>query len=88
MNLILSPKAFADIESWIRQDSRHLKKIYRLVKETLRTPRQGMGKPEQLKYEKGEVWSRRVSMQHRMVYRILDDTIVIHSFHGHYVTDL
>jgi toxin YoeB len=47
-----------------------------------------MGKPEQLKYEKGEVWSRRVSMQHRMVYRILDDAIVIHSFHGHYVTDL
>jgi toxin YoeB len=88
MNLILSPKAFADIESWIQQDSRHLKKIYRLVKETLRTPRQGMGKPERLKYEKGEVWSRRVSMQHRMVYRILDDAIVIHSFHGHYVTDL
>ena len=88
MNLILSPKAFADVEIWIRQDSRHLKKIYRLVEETLRTPRQGIGKPEQLKYEKGEVWSRRVSMQHRMVYRILDDAIVIHSFHGHYVTDL
>ena len=88
MNVILMPKAFADLEKWIDNDARHLKKLYRLVADTLRSPRSALGSPERLRYAKGEVWSRRVSMQHRMVYRILDDAIVIHSFHGHYVTDL
>ncbi|MCL2845118.1 MAG: Txe/YoeB family addiction module toxin [Chitinivibrionia bacterium] len=62
------------------------KKIAGFLLELERHPRSGTGKPERLKYKKGEVWSRRINHEHRLVYSIMDEiiTVEIISAKGHY----
>ena len=88
MNVIFQPKAMRDLAEWIEGDSRHLKKLYKLIVETSRTPTTGAGNPERLRHQSGLLWSRRVTMQHRMVYAIEPEAIVFVSLHGHYWADM
>jgi toxin YoeB len=82
------PKAVRDLGTWIETDVKHLKKLHRLIVATLRTPYEGIGEPERLKHTNGKLWSRRVSMQHRMVYEVEGDDVVFYSLHGHYWANL
>lgn len=59
-------------------------RISKLIEETKRTPFDGTGKPEPLKGNLKGKWSRRIDDEHRLVYTVTDDEIIIHSLWGHY----
>lgn len=61
-----------------------LSKVERLITECLENPRIGIGKPEQLKHRKIETWSREINKQHRLVYEIESDNVLMLSAWGHY----
>ncbi len=77
MKLALTPSAGADYCYWQRNNRVLLKRINRLLEESLRKPTSGIGKPEQLKYGIDGSWSRRITEEHRMVYQILDEELLI-----------
>ena len=54
--------------SWQSEDKKILKKINELVKDIERSPHKGLGKPEALKYDLADLWSRRIDREHRLVY--------------------
>ncbi|MDB9311859.1 Txe/YoeB family addiction module toxin [Spirulina sp. CS-785/01] len=84
MKLIFSEKAWEDYLYWQKNDHKILKKINRLIKDTQRTPFEGMGKPEPLKHGLSGYWSRRINDEHRMVYKIEDEAILLAQFRFHY----
>jgi toxin YoeB len=67
-------------------DKQILKKIYALLDELIVHPETGTGKPERLKYQQGNKWSRRITDKHRLVYEIFEQvvTIEIIQVYGHY----
>lgn len=76
--------AWEDYEFWINTDKHNLKKINELIKECLRTPFEGRGKPEPLKANLSGYWSRRISGEHRLVYKVYADRIHIIQCKYHY----
>ena len=74
-----------DIESHKKAGNKAvLKKMFVLLNELTEHPFEGTGKPEPLKFSLTGMWSRRINQEHRLVYEVLDDTILIHSAKGHY----
>jgi len=69
---------------WQEHDSKLLKRLNALIKETSRTPIEGTGKPEPLRGELAGWWSRRIDQEHRLVYRIKDETLEIIQCRYHY----
>ena len=70
---------------WQSQDKKTLKKINNLIKDILRTPYEGIGKPESLREDKSGYWSRRIDETNRIVYRVLDDdSVEFNEFRTHY----
>ncbi len=61
-----------------------LKKLFVLLKELTEHPTTGTGKPEQLKYNLTGYWSRRINQEHRLVYKISDERVMVYSAKGHY----
>jgi len=84
MTIIFTKNSWDDYTSWLTDDKNMLKKINELIKEIQRTPFEGRGKPEPLKYEFTGYWSRRIDREHRLVYQIIDDQVVIYSCRFHY----
>lgn len=89
MRVIFSGDAWEDYVGWSRSDRDTLEKINRLIKDARRTPHKGLGKPEPLKGELGGWWSRRITGEHRLVYRVegrpgLDQRIEIIACRYHY----
>jgi toxin YoeB len=76
--------AWEDYLYWQSTDKNTLKKINSLIKESFKSPFQGSGKPEPLKYELAGWWSRRINLEHRLVYKIEDDAIIILQCRYHY----
>ena len=76
--------AAADYDFFLRNDPRLAKKVSELVQDILKHPTQGLGKPEQLRYKYAGYWSRRVSIEHRLVYKIENDTLIVISCRYHY----
>ncbi len=76
--------AFADFTNWAKQDSKVFERLTRLISETAREPFGGIGKPEPLKHELKGYWSRRITDEHRLVYKVTEDSIVIISCRYHY----
>ena len=64
-----------DLSAWIKLDRKIASKILDLVEEVLRNPFEGKGKPEPLRYLPGNVWSRRITHEDRLVYRVYDDKV-------------
>jgi toxin YoeB len=70
---------------WFQQnDRKRLKRINTLIKDTIRSPFEGLGKPEPLKSELSGYWSRRITSEHRLVYRSSKKELVIISCRFHY----
>ena len=69
---------------WQAHDKKTLKRINTLIKDIQREPGSGIGKPEPLKFGLSHFWSRRINEEHRLVYQIEDETIVIAQCHYHY----
>ncbi len=84
MKVIFLDDAWEDYLYWQLTDKATLKKINSLVKEIDRTPFEGSGKPEPLKHNLSGLWSRRINLEHRLVYKIENDAIVIHQCRYHY----
>jgi toxin YoeB len=83
MRIIFSKNAWEDYMSWQSEDKKILKKISVLIKAIQRTPYEGMGKPEPLKYDLTGLWSRRINREHRLVYQANENEIVIYSCRYH-----
>ena len=84
MNLVFSPQAWEDYQHWQQTDKKILKRINTLIKESLCTPHEGIGKPEPLRHTLAGFWSRRITDEHRMVYRITDQNLEIAQLRFHY----
>ncbi len=83
-NLHWDSKAWQDYIYWHSQDKKTLKRINRLIHNTLVSPFEGIGKPEPLKENLSGYWSRRIDETNRIVYRVTDDYIMIISCRYHY----
>jgi len=79
-----SESAFSDYRQWAEEDTGIFKKINTLIVEILRDPFHGTGKPEPLKGDWSGYWSRRITQEHRLVYRVFTDHVVIASCKYHY----
>ena len=84
MKLILEEHAVDDFEWWVKNDLKILKKIADLFSAFLKDPYKGIGKPEGLKANLKGFWSRRINDEHRIVYTITSDSIIIISCRSHY----
>jgi toxin YoeB len=84
MILSFADDAWSDYLYWQQQDKKILKKINRLIKEIERNPFDGIGEPEPLKYNWSGYWSRRITIEHRLVYKVLDEQILIAQCRYHY----
>ena len=84
MKLVFTEQAWEDYLYWQQQDRKTVERINKLIRETQREPFSGIGKPEQLKHALAGFWSRRISDEHRMVYRIQGDELQIAQLRYHY----
>lgn len=84
MNLTFTPSAWDDYQWFLQRDRKMLKRINQLIEEILRTPFEGIGKPEALKGDLSGYWSRRINDEHRLVYTINDDNVIIIACRYHY----
>lgn len=84
MNITFSKNAWDDYLSWQKEDKKILRKINELIKDIRRTPFDGIGKPEPLKYDLSGLWSRRIDREHRLVYKVESRELFIYSCKFHY----
>jgi len=84
MKITFSKNSWEDYVSWQEVDKNVLKRINQLIKDIQRTPFQGMGNPEPLKYDLSGFWSRRIDREHRLVYQVIKHEIIIVSCKVHY----
>ena len=76
--------SFNDYNEWTANDKKTAMKIMSLVKDIMRTPYSGLGKPEPLKHALSGYWSREITKEHRLVYHVAGETIEILSCKYHY----
>ena len=84
MKLIWSEQAWDDYLYWQEADKRMVKKLNELIKEPRRTPFEGKGKPEPLRHNLAGFWSRRITAEHRFVYSVTDEALLIAACRYHY----
>jgi len=84
MRLVFSSQAWEDYQYWQTTDPKTVKRINALLKEIMRTPFEGTGKPEPLRHALAGYWSRRISEEHRLIYRAEPDAILIAQARYHY----
>jgi toxin YoeB len=84
VKITFSENASAGYLYWQSQDKKFLKKLNALIEESSRSPFQGTGKPEPLKHELADWWSRRITDEHRLVYRVKDGALEIAQCRFHY----
>lgn len=78
------PEFLEDLDYWIQTDAALASRLMRIVREIMRTPFEGIGKPEPLRYLGSNVWSRRLNSEHRVVYVVHDDRIEFIAARYHY----
>lgn len=83
-SISLTSEAIAQLEEWRQSDSKMLAKIVSLLAEIAKSPFEGTGKPEPLKYALKGKWSRRINQEHRLVYEVKDEVIIVLSCRYHY----
>nr|WP_277756343.1 Txe/YoeB family addiction module toxin [Rosenbergiella nectarea] len=81
--MIWSEESWEDYLYWQDTDKKTVKKINELIKDISRTPFEGKGKPEPLKHNLAGFWSRRITSEHRFVYAVSDDSLLIASCRDH-----
>jgi len=82
--ITFSKNAWEDYVYWQTEDKKMLKKINMLIKDIQRTPYEGIGKPEPLKFDLAGYWSRRIDLEHRLVYQVENSDILIYECRFHY----
>ena len=84
MVLIFTENAWYDYIYWQKVDKKMVQKINELIKAIQRTPFEGIGKPEPLKFDLVGYWSRRIDLEHRLVYQVVDNELRIIACRYHY----
>jgi len=84
MKFIFVEESWEDYVYWQKTDKIKLKRINELLRDIARTPFHGIGKPEPLKYKYSGFWSRRIDEEHRLIYRVKEDEILIAKCRFHY----
>ena len=84
MKLIFSENAWEDYLYWQNTDKKKLKRVNILIKDIQRNKYDGVGKPEPLKHSLFGYWSRRINAEHRIVYKIENNSILIAQLRYHY----
>lgn len=84
MTILFAPTAWEDYLHWQATDRKMLKRVNALIKEAQRSPYEGIGKPEPLRHHLAGYWSRRITEEHRMVYRADGDYLLIAQLRYHY----
>jgi toxin YoeB len=84
VRLVFTPHGWADYLHWQSVDKKTVKRINRLIEDTLRDPFAGIGKPEPLRHVLQGCWSRRIDAEHRLVYLVEDEDLVIPQARYHY----
>jgi len=84
MKYVFVEESWDDYLYWQRTDKKMLSRINLLLKEIARTPFEGLGKPEPLKHKYQGFWSRRINAEHRLIYKVTDDAILIAKCRFHY----
>jgi len=83
-NIEFVPGAFEEYKEWVERDRKTALRIGDLVRDVLRNPFEGIGKPEALKHQFKGYWSRRINHEHRLIYKVSDTSIIIISCYSHY----
>ena len=81
---ICHPEFLEDLQHWVDQDRRTARRLMQLMKAVMRDPFDGIGKPEPLRHLESEVWSRRITQEHRLVYVLKDPAIEFLQGRYHY----
>lgn len=84
MIVSFSTHGWDDYLYWQKTDKQMLKRINTVIKDIMRTPFEGLGAPEPLKHNWSGYWSRRINKEHRLVYKVTDDGIIIAQCRYHY----
>lgn len=84
MEIVFIEQAWEDYLYWQTHDKKVLKKVNKLIKAIERSPFEGIGSPEPLKHNLAGYWSRRITLEHRLVYRIKETQIRIIQCRYHY----
>ncbi len=84
MKLSFTENGWADYQYWQGTDKKMIKRINELIKSILRTPFEGIGKPEPLRFDKRGHWSRRITQEHRLIYKYNERGLLIISCRFHY----
>ena len=84
MRLVFTPHGWDDYRHWQTADRAVLKRVNRLIEDVLRDPFEGIGKPEPLRHVLSGAWSRRITEEHRLVYLVDGDDLVILAARFHY----
>lgn len=84
MRLVFDPNALEDLRFWVDNDRRKALKVIDLIEAVLKSPFEGIGKPEPLKFELSGCWSRRIDQEHRLVYRVEGKDLVVLGCRYHY----
>jgi toxin YoeB len=84
MNVTFTPTALDDLRYWLKTDKRQAERVLALLEEIRRTPFEGTGKPEPLRFQLAGCWSRRIDRAHRLVYQVEEAEIVVIACRYHY----
>ena len=84
MKLIFADEAWEDYLYWQKQDRKMVERIKKLIREIQREPFEGIGQPEPLKHALSGFWSRRITDEHRVVYKVEGDALWIAQLRFHY----
>jgi len=85
MEIAYTHMAVQDIMYWRKSGNKKVQeKITAIIREIAETPFTGFGQPEALRYELSGLWSRRINKEHRIIYEVQEDQIIVHSLKGHY----
>ena len=84
MKIVFTEHSWSDYLYWQKSDKRMLRRINELIRDTMRSPFDGVGKPEPLKHQLQGCWSRRINEEHRLVYEVAGEELRIISCRYHY----
>lgn len=84
MNILFHPNAWEDYSCWVQVDPKRVKRINALIRDIQRSPFDGVGKPEGLRFDLSGCWSRRIDDEHRLVYRVEEGVLHLLSGRHHY----
>lgn len=81
---VCHPEFLEDLQQWVETDRKTARRLLELVRAVLKDPFDGIGKPEPLKYLGSDVWSRRITQEHRCVYLVKADRVEFLQGRYHY----